>query len=175
MDTRRRRIMSEILDPREPMYPGGSMTAWDFVQAEVEIDETMPGWNMGDLPYTKIQTPYGDFLLHCLNTTVVKYPKIKEGDKGIDWSHMCHIIMDDETQYGGPIYIFRSIEGDGSDEENWVNLARHLLKMDFPLLVPYTGTPTPEVMYHYWRGVRGGQPMDGIIRKIIEEADGVKY
>jgi hypothetical protein len=149
--------------PEEPLFEGGSMRLQDWYDAEVDIDPNLPGWEMPELPAVTIVTEaFGEILLHPLNTKVVRYDGA--GDK--TWEHTNHIEINEPSVLDIPIFMFKGYEED--TRKSWTDLARALMERDFPLIAPYTGQPEPLVMEMYYQEQRGQEPIESIIRQIVE-------
>jgi len=152
--------MSELINPREPMYPGGEMTVHEWYRLEGEVDTTLPDFEHPQVPVVPINVPnIGKVNLHHFNTTIVKY----EGD----WEKMSHIVI--ERNDKDPIFFFRNLETTDGQPDKWLELAELLLERDFNLTVP-PERPAPYVFEMYWKGIRGNQTIEHIIGRIINES-----
>ena len=139
---------------------GGSMSAYEFYQAEFEVDPNF-AFDNDEVPYTKLQTEHGDIVAHWYNTEVIKY--------GADWSHMNHIHIDaTDQEVANHVYFFQNTHTQEGEEEKWVNIANALLKKDYTLSAP-PEKPNSHIFAQYWTHIRGGETIEQIIEKCLED------
>lgn len=155
--------MSEI-EPHKNIM-GGSMTAYEWYQAEMEVSDEMPKWEIKKrIPMFKMQTAIGKLALTYANTQIWEFDE--------PFNYMNHLYIDEVEQSEVPIYVYYPVEPYSDEEtvEAFQDFIGQLVIAGFRLHA--YGLPTKQDFDMYHMHARGEEEIETILEQIIKESDG---
>lgn len=146
----------------ESVY-GGSMNQQEFFAAEFEVADEMPEWILPDVKGIEATIMGEKIILSRTNTMIFDFDWIDVDGFKMNFDHMSHIYIHrgDGKQ---PFWHMKPEDEKGQNE--WNKFANMLVNIDCTY---YSGIPRELDFEQYGTFMRGDEPIEDIIKRILDE------
>jgi hypothetical protein len=143
---------------------GGSMSAYEWYQAEMEVSEDMPAWKLPPMEGLQATLMGEEMTLHRFNTRIYLFNEIEHNGMTLDFGFLDHIYIKKDDS--APIWIFRPDDPESEWGMKWEAICNKLTEIH--CTVTY-GLPENTDYEQYYQTSRGQEDMEIIVGRILDE------